>query len=138
MGDQDIRWIQRFSNYSKALAQLEAAVALSQERALSDLEKQGVIKAFEYTHEMAWKTLKDFLEHKGNKDIYGSKDATRKAFSFDLIEDGGVWMKMIEHRNETVHTYTEAVLDEIYTAVVDFYFEEFMKLKVRLAKQMEE
>ncbi len=113
-------------------------MSLSEERELSELEKQGVIKAFEYTHEMAWKTLKDFLEHRGNKDLYGSKDATRKAFSFDLIEDGDIWMKMIEDRNETVHSYSEAVLDKIYTSIVNLYFGEFMKLKVCLERKVEE
>ena len=60
---QDIRWQQRFQNYQKALAQLQNAVTLARERPLSLLEKQGLIQAFEYTHELAWKTLKDFLKH---------------------------------------------------------------------------
>ena len=132
MENQDVRWIHRFSNYSKALAQLEKAVVLSKTRELSELEKQGVIKAFEFTHELAWKTLKDFLEQKGNKDIFGSKDATRRAFSFDLLEEGDIWMEMIKHRNETVHTYSEEIMDEIYNAVVGVYFDAFVKMKTRL------
>ena len=61
---QDIRWIQRFSNLKKAFAQLKDAVELSKARELSNLEKQGLIQAFEYTHELGWKTLKDFLENR--------------------------------------------------------------------------
>lgn len=72
----DIRWIQRFNNYKKALAGLQEASVLADERELSKLEKQGVIQGFEFTHELAWKTLKDFLESRGQQDIYGSKDAT--------------------------------------------------------------
>jgi len=76
MDFQDTRWIQRFTNYKKALKQLEEAVELMGKRELTNLERQGVIQAFAYTHELAWKTLKDFLENRGNTDIYGSRDAT--------------------------------------------------------------
>lgn len=78
----DVRWKQRFSNYKKALSQLEAAVKLSQQRALTPLEKQGVIQAFEFTHELAWNVLKDFLEDQGEQRIKGSKDATRAALKY--------------------------------------------------------
>jgi len=81
MENKEIRWIQRFDNYSKALLQLNNATELANERELSELEKQGLIQAFEFTHELAWNTLKDFLIDLGNKDIYGSKDATREAFN---------------------------------------------------------
>lgn len=62
----DVRWIQRFQNFQKALTQLEQAVILGKSRKLSNLEKQGTIQAFEFTHELAWKTLKDFLQTRGN------------------------------------------------------------------------
>ncbi|SEF46462.1 Nucleotidyltransferase substrate binding protein like [Algoriphagus boritolerans DSM 17298 = JCM 18970] len=75
-----IRWQQRLTNYSKALRQLERAVALSRERELSDLEEQGLIQAFEFTHELAWNVLKDFFAFQGNPDITGSRDASREAF----------------------------------------------------------
>jgi hypothetical protein len=76
MEKSDIRWIQRFENYIKAFSQLEEAILLANKRPLSNLEEQGLIQAFEYTHELAWKTLKDFLNYQGNQEIYGSKDAT--------------------------------------------------------------
>ena len=76
MNDQDIRWQQRFANFKKALLQLQSAVDLSAQRALSNLEKQGVIQAFEFTHELAWNVLKDYLQDQGNQNIKGSKDAT--------------------------------------------------------------
>jgi len=57
MNDLDIRWQQRFANYKKALRQLQSAVELSDQRELSQLEKQGVIQAFEFTHELAWNVL---------------------------------------------------------------------------------
>ena len=116
-----IRWQQRFSNYNKALQQLGNAVALSGERELSDLEKQGMIQTFEYTHELAWTTLKDFFEYKGQKDIYGSSDASRKAFQFGVVEDGEGWMDMIQSRNKTSHTYNRETAEEIVTAVTASY-----------------
>jgi len=95
MTTQDIRWIQRFNHFSKAFSQLSDAVQLVQKRPLSKLEEQGLIQAFEYTHELAWNTLKDFLESRGARDLYGSKDTTREAFKTGLVENGEVWMDMI-------------------------------------------
>lgn len=63
---------------------------------LSELEEQGLVKAFEYTYELAWTTLKDFLEYRGQTDIYGSRDAIRKAFQLNLIDDGESWMDMLK------------------------------------------
>ena len=104
MTTQDIRWIQRFQNYRKALAQLNEALDLSKKRELSPLETQGLIQAFEYTHELAWNTLKDFLESKGVSHLYGSRDTTREAFAAGLLAEGDVWMQMIQSRNQTTHT----------------------------------
>lgn len=128
----DIRWQQRLSNYRKALAQLENAVMLAEQRDLSDLENQGLIQAFEFTHELAWNCLKDFLEHKGQSEIYGSRDATRKAFELQLIEDGETWMNMIQSRNRTSHTYNQKVMQEIITDVTEVYFSQFKALANKL------
>lgn len=83
MAKKDIRWEQRFSNYQKALGQLQKFIDKGE---LSELEEQGLVKAFEYTYELAWNTIKDFLEFSGQTDIYGSRDAIRKAFELGLIE----------------------------------------------------
>ncbi|MBT3394303.1 MAG: nucleotidyltransferase [Waddliaceae bacterium] len=120
-----IRWIQRFNNFGKAYTQLKQAVELSRERPLSELEQQGLIQCFKYTHELAWKTLKDFLENSGNEKIYGSKDATREAFKLGLINDGDIWMSMIKSRNQTSHTYNRDAADEIVAVIIGSYFNEF-------------
>jgi len=91
----DVRWRKRFSNFKKALIQLEDAVALGKQRELSKLEKQGVIQAFEFTHELAWNVLKDFLEDQGEQNIRGSKDATRAAFKVSLIIEGEQWIIIV-------------------------------------------
>jgi nucleotidyltransferase substrate binding protein (TIGR01987 family) len=138
MAAKDIRWIQRFQNFSKALSQLAEAVELAGERDLSKLEAQGMIKAFEFTHELAWNTLKDFLESRGAQNIYGSKDATREAFKAGLIEDGETWMDMIRSRNLTIHTYDEATVLKIVQAIQDAYFAAFNALHAKLNKLKEE
>lgn len=131
--DQDIRWIQRFTNYQKALKQLQEAVALSQQRELTNLEKQGLIQAFEYTHELAWKTLKNFLEHQGStQTLYGSKDTTKEAFSAGLIQDGEAWMKMIQSRNLTSHTYDETTVEQIVEMILGSYIFSFEALNETL------
>lgn len=127
--NQDIRWLQRFQNYQKALAQLTQAVDLSRQRALSKLEQQGLIQGFEYTHELAWNTLKDFLEARGAAAIFGSRDTTRAAFTAGLIDQGEVWMQMIQSRNQSTHTYNEEMMTQIVTAVIQTYMAEFTKLQ---------
>lgn len=129
---EDIRWAQRFSNYSKALRKLEGALNLSAERPLTDLEKQGLIQAFEFTHELAWNTIKDFYENQGETGIQGSRDAIRLAFRRGLIASGDVWMEMIKSRNRTSHTYDEATMESIFSAVRDSYFAEFLLLEKEL------
>ncbi len=139
MSDQshskDVRWIQRFDNFKRAYARLAAAAALAKQRKLSELEEQGLVQAFEFTHELAWNTLKDFLTLRGTStQLYGSRDATREAFAAGLIENGEVWMKMIEHRNQTTHTYNEAVAAAIVEAILARYVNEFEVFKSTFEK----
>lgn len=136
MTDPDIRWRQRFSNYRKALARLEEAVALSRERPLSSLEKQGVIQAFEFTHELAWNVLKDYLQDQGDQDIKGSKDATRAAFRVQLIRDGEAWMAMIQSRNLSSHTYDEATAEQLVEAILGRYFPQFLALAADMERYL--
>ena len=136
--DEDIRWLQRFDNFTQALKQLKNAVDLSKTRKLSELESQGLIQAFEYTHELAWKTMKDFLEEKGNTEIFGSKDATRQAFKLNLIENGEVWMDMIKSRNLSTHTYNPATVSAITDKIVESYIEAFIKLENRMKRFKDE
>ena len=106
MSNSNLRWIQRLSNFSRALLQLENAVNLAKERELTDLEKQGLIQLFEFTHELSWNVIKDYLTYQGGAElITGSRDATREAFNRGLLENGEAWMEMIKSRNKTSHTY---------------------------------
>ncbi len=135
MKNQDTRWVQRFDNFKRAFARLAQAAALARQRKLSELEDQGLIHAFEFTHELAWNTVKDFLESRGaTVKIYGSKDATREAFAAGLIEHGEIWMQMIKHRNETSHTYNEKIADAIVEAILANYVPEFEAFQRRLSE----
>lgn len=136
MNDQDIRWQQRFANYKKALLQLQDAVELSEQRTLSKLEKQGVIQAFEFTHELAWNVLKDFLQDQGNQNIKGSKDTTREAFKVELIADGEQWMAMIQSRNISSHTYDERTADQLVNVIIKQYFPLFAALQTEMEKYL--
>ena len=135
--NQDVRWIQRFDNYQRALLSLQEAIQLSQQRELSKLEQQGLIQGFEFTHELAWKTLKDFLEYRGISGVIGSRDAARVAFREGLVTEGAVWMEMIKSRNLTSHTYREEVANDIAQKIIDQYFNEFIALQATLLPWVE-
>ena len=126
---QDIRWLQRFANYRKALGRLKQFI---DKGTLSELEEQGLVKAFEYTYELAWNTLKDFLRHEGYVDIYGSRDTIRKAYELNLIAHGESWMDMLESRNRTSHTYNEETAKQICQAVRKEYYPRFCELEQKL------
>lgn len=126
---EDIRWQQRFANYRKALGQLEKFILKGE---LSELEEQGLIKAFEYTYELAWNTMKDYLEYQGILDVAGSRDTIREAFKINLINNGEDWMEMIASRNLTSHSYNEDTADQIADAVTGTYFGLFKTLEAKL------
>lgn len=132
MSELDIRWQQRLASYAKALEQLGNAVATSQARPLSDLEKQGLIQAFEFTHELAWNVMKDYFAYQGNPGVTGSRDAAREAFQQGLIEDGEGWMEMIRSRNLTSHTYQQKIADEICSHILKRYFPLFEQFQRRM------
>lgn len=142
MAQQNIRWQQRFANYSRAFAKLQEVIDTLGDNwdknnisdstfVLSDLEIEGTIQRFEYTHELAWNLMKDYLKYQGNTEIGGSRDATREAFKIDLIKDAQTWMDMIKSRNQTSPTYEQDnTLEEFFiTIVYDYYplFKDFEK-----------
>lgn len=138
--DQDVRWEQRFSNFLKALTKLKESVEYiklhcsdseelfdeSGNYVLDELLKEGLIQRFEYTHELAWKVMKDYAEYQGNNSVGGSRDAVREAFQLKLVSNGAVWMEMIESRNKTSHTYNQATADEIFAKILEDYFPAFV------------
>lgn len=84
-----------FPIFDSCFSRLEDGVSLARQRPLSDLEKQGLIQAFEFTHELAWNVMKDYFVYQGRPSILGSRDAVREAFDKGLLEVGDGWMEMI-------------------------------------------
>ena len=131
--NKDIRWIQRFSNYRKALIKLTQAVNIIARRVddsdeVDELMKEGLIQRFEYTHELAWKVMKDYAEYQGYTEVRGSRDAFRQALQMGIIDDAG-WMESIEDRNLTSHNYDEEVAEEVYQAIVQKYYPLFIRFE---------
>lgn len=132
MIEKDIRWEQRFHNFLKAFDLLQEAVLLMEKNDLTELEGQGLIQRFEFTHELAWNVLKDYFEYQGNTLITGSRDATREAFNKGLISDGEGWMEMIKSRNLSSYTYNEEVANEIIHEIVNLYHPLFIDFKKKM------
>jgi len=127
-----IRWKQRFANYRRAFQQLNDAASLATERSLTPLEQQGFIKAFEFTHELAWSVMKDYFEYQGNTDITGSRDAIREAFRRGLVTDGETWMETIKSRNRSSHTYDENTAKQLIETISARYITLFDDLQTRM------
>ena len=133
---QDVRWIQRLSNYNKAVARLQnAAKIISTEKQFSgevdDLLKEGLVQRFEYTQELAWKVMKDYEEYQGYTDIQGSRDAIRKAFQMGIIEDQA-WMSTISSRYLTSHCYDEEEFNMVFNQIIHDYLPIFLKFSEKM------
>ena len=134
MNTNDVRWKQRFENFKNARKQFLIGLELTRSRELSSLEKQGLIQAFEFTQELSWKVLQDYLKHQGVQKIVGSRDAFRIAFQNELISNGELWLDTISTRNQTSHLYDETVLDEVFEKVIHQYPILFEQLEDRMNK----
>jgi len=123
--DSDIRWIQRFENFENAFHKLSEAIELFD--SLDDLSKEGLIQRFEYTFELAWKTAKDYLEYKEVEAKY-PRDTIKQAFKHELIDNGEIWMEMLNQRNLLTHTYDEANFNKALDQIRNSYFPQVKKL----------
>ena len=129
----DTRWLQRLDSFKRARQQLQSAVDLNQIRPLSELEKQGLIQAFEFTHELAWNVMKDYLRSLGSDALIASRDSTRAAFKAALIEDGESWMDMIVSRNLSFHTYNRDTANALVQKIADGYASLFALLEQKMS-----
>lgn len=116
------RWEQRLDSYHKALARLAEIVGACKKRALNEFERDGLVRRFEFTHELSWKLMKAYAEYQGFDGIGGSRDATRKAFEMSLISDGQSWMDMIKSRNETSHNYDGSMADDVVDSIINKFY----------------
>ena len=118
----DIRWQQRFHNFERGFNLLRSAMEEREPKDFSDLELEGLVQRFEYTFELAWKTLRDYLEHNGLVLVQITPTAVIKAaFASKVVEDGQVWIDMLKHRNLMSHTYDSAKFQEAVEAIRSRY-----------------
>ena len=116
--NQDIRWKQRFTNFKKAYSQL---TEFMEKPELNKFEVQGLIQCFEYTFELSWKTLKDYLEFEGY-DVNTPRETIKKAFQTGMIEDGNVWLDALDKRNIMSHTYSESTTKQTEELIKTKYY----------------
>jgi nucleotidyltransferase substrate binding protein (TIGR01987 family) len=113
----DIRWKQRFQNFDRAFVLLRDALE-NGPGALNQLEKEGVIQRFEYCFELAWKTIKDYLEEGGFLFVMVTpRQVLKDAYAAKILEDGQVWIDMLDHRNLLSHTYSPVVFEQAVEAI---------------------
>lgn len=133
----DIRWRQRFENFDRALGLLQEALADGQEK-LSPLEQEGAAQRLEYTLELAWKCMKDYLEDSGVTISPATpRQVIKEAFVAKIITDGQTWIDMLNHRNLLSHTYDFAVFEEAIRATEDRYLPTLQSLHQFLSKELQ-
>lgn len=119
-----LRWKQRFENFEKAFLFLKESV---DKREYTQLEEVGLIQAFEFTFELAWKTLKDNLQLEGFE-VATPREILKKAFEIGYLPEGHVWMDALEKRNLMSHTYDEKRSEEAVKRIRQTYFPQIESL----------
>jgi nucleotidyltransferase substrate binding protein (TIGR01987 family) len=131
----DIRWQQRLTNFERALRLLREAMAEGPE-ALNQLEKEGVIQRFEYCFELAWKTMKDYMEASGIVvDVVMPRQVIKDAFAAKVLNDGATWIAMLDHRNLLSHTYNPVVIEQAVAAIHQRYLPQLEQLHTFLQQE---
>jgi nucleotidyltransferase substrate binding protein (TIGR01987 family) len=119
MENKDIRWKQRFENFQKALNYLEEGMSIKNP---DTIQKAGIIQFFEMSFELAWNTIKDYLEEQGYIDIKSPRAALKKGFEIGLIKDGHSWLKLLDDRNITSHAYDETRVNKLESLIAEKYY----------------
>jgi nucleotidyltransferase substrate binding protein (TIGR01987 family) len=131
----DIRWQQRLTNFERALRLLREAMAEGPE-ALNQLEKEGVIQRFEYCFELAWKTVKDYMEASGVVfDVVMPRQVIKEAFAAKVLNDGATWIAILDHRNLLSHTYNPVVFEQAVAAIHQRYLPQLEQLHTFLQQE---
>ncbi|NPA68251.1 MAG: nucleotidyltransferase [Chlorobi bacterium] len=131
--DKETRWRQRFDNFTKAFLQFKDAYIKYDN--LSELEKEGLIQRFEYNFELAWKTLKDFLEAKGIIAKF-PREVIKEAYKNEIIDNGEIWMEMLDNRNLSVHTYDEDIFMSLTDKIAKEYYKAIEQVYLYLKKNV--
>ncbi len=129
--DKNTRWLQRFMHLENAFQFLNEGL---KNKTLTPLEEAGIIQTFEFTFELAWKTLKDLLESRGIKTPF-PRDVIKEAFAVQLIHDGDTWMKMLDKQNLLSHTYSRQQAKNAVHLIKHEYFPALEEVYLELKKQ---
>jgi len=127
------RFEERRKEYSNAVGRLKEAL----EEKENDIIIDGVLHRFEFTFELAWKTMKDYLEYVGVIEKTGSpREIIKSAFEYGMLEDGEAWIKMMLARNSLSHLYDEAKSREVYQDIKNLYFNLLRKLENKFDEKL--
>lgn len=126
--DKSIRWRQRFNNLENAFQFLKEGL---KKESLDPYQEAGIIQSFEFTFELSWKTLKDFLESMGTS-VDFARDALKEAFAAQIIKDGRLWLEMLEKRNILSHTYNRKQAADAVDLIKKHYFPALEQLYLEL------
>lgn len=135
MDNQDIRWKQRFQNFTKSMRFFENALQILNP---DIVQKAGIIQFFEMSFELAWNMVKDYLEEQGFVDIKSPRGTLKKAFEIGIIENGHDWMGLLLDRNLTAHTYDEEKATEVEQLIRNKYFPLLKELHNSFKQKMDE
>lgn len=131
MNHKSIRWQQRFINLENTFLFLKEGL---KKEFLDPYQEAGIIQSFEFTFELSWKTLKDFLESMGTK-VDFARDVLKEAFATQIIKNGHLWLEMLDKRNILSHTYNREQASEAVNLIRNLYFpaleQVFLELKRR-------
>ena len=134
--NNELRWKQRFQNFEKAYNILNRALARYEAEPEDEIVQMALVQAFEFTYELSWNTMKDYLENEGFDEVKNSKQTIRTAFKAELIHDAEKWMEVIQKRNLASHTYNQSVLEETVQYTKEGFFPLARKLYEDLKNQL--
>ncbi|RLQ94568.1 nucleotidyltransferase [Falsibacillus albus] len=134
--------VDNLNKVSDKLVDLERAIkklheSLERDPAKDDIVIDATIQRFEFTYELSWKIMKAYLEFNGILEVPSPRKTIREAFKNGLIKEGDGWLKMLEDRNRTPHTYDEAIAVEIYNHIKDIYIHLFDALATEMNERIE-
>lgn len=128
----EIRWKYRFDNFSKAFKVLKKSLKIEEP---SEVERGGVIQFYEMTFELAWKTIKDYLQKEGFE-VKSPRAAIKQGIQIELLENSYDWMDALEDRNLTAHTYDEETAKKVYASIKHIYFPILSQLYLKLKNEL--
>jgi nucleotidyltransferase substrate binding protein (TIGR01987 family) len=131
MGEQDIRWQQRLENLSKALSRLQEAVLGVDKEPHNRLYQIALVTCFQFTFELSWKVIKDYLNHTGVA-VSLPREVIKQASHHQIVQDKQTWIDMLESRHILVQIYQESPLDQIKETIKKRYFPAIQQIHRKL------